>query len=338
MEICKSIHGHLNSQREYSRLDNPDKIIKSDFCKEENGEIYKNTLFKNLCYKFATNFTYLIINWKNYTDNEGCDYFNLWVYEKIINNFTVNQEDISQSEIINDIIKLWKEFNEYFKDCKFKNYSISISNLKNMKYLYDYSKNYDTLKLRSNTSDIECKKYYCSYIKQIDDVYNSVKDECIAPKNAELCKIFKLIEDDKKPDTLLTEFGCSTEYIDASLVQGVTSSGKDLEDTLIFQESYHSRNSPTDIALKTTFSIFGVSLISSLLAYRVKCISSLKILRFKYYTPFGNWFRSRILRKYGVGGIIYPDESEELLGNNSEIEDVIFEKDLNVKFHPMINS
>ncbi|SBS91542.1 PIR Superfamily Protein [Plasmodium ovale curtisi] len=324
MEKCATIYGHLNSHRHYSRLDSPQEIIHSYRCNEENGEIYKDRLFKNLCYKFATNFTYLIIDWGNYTDDEGCYYLNLWIYDKLINNFDINQEDISQSNIIKDIDNLWNKYSEDFPKCKFKNYKITVSEFKNMKYLYDYYQNYDTLKHRSDTSDLECKKYYCSYIKQIRDVYGTVKGKCSSNNNTELCAIFNLIKNEKKPDNLFTEANCSSELVDNSLIQEVKSSGKDLEDTLVFQESYTSKNSPADIALKAFFSLFGVSLISSFLAYR--------------YTPFGNWFRIKILKKNGFGNILHADETEELLHNNSEIEDTIFEKDLNVTFHPMTSS
>ncbi|SBS94424.1 PIR Superfamily Protein [Plasmodium ovale curtisi] len=315
MEKCASLYTHLNSHREYSHLDNPKEIIDSDHCKEENGEIYKDHLFKNLCYKFATNFTYLIINWGRHENNDKCKYLNLWVYDKLIHNFNINQEDISQSDIIKDINKLWNNYSELFPACSFKNYKISVSEFNNMKYLYDYSQNYDTLKHRSDTTDIDCKKYYCSYIKKNIEVYTTVKDECSSHKDTELCKIFKLIKDDKKPDALFTEFACSSEHVDNNLIEAEKSSNKGLEGSLIFQERYLSTSSSTDLAVKSIFSILGIS-----------------------YSPFGNWFRKKILRINRIWNTIYPEEKKELFDNNLEIEDPNFEKGISIKFHPMINS
>ncbi|SBT00485.1 PIR protein [Plasmodium ovale] len=327
MAECDNVLDKLDAPIKYSWYDISSNIIRSGHCNDDEHDALLNDVhFKNFCYKFATNFTYLIIRWNGNQgyDKESCDYLNYWAYHKLINNFVVKDDDISQSDFMKTLRNLWAAFNVGDDKCRLKEYKMSVSDFKNVKDLHDYSVNYDSLKKNILPNSISCKTNYCSYIKHMMEVYEKVSAEISECKHQEVCTTFKAIEESKRPETLFKEFGCSSDNVDNSLMEQMQSSDTGIEDTLTFHESYTSRNSPTDTALKAIFSTFAISLISSFLAYR--------------YTPFGNWFRSRILRKNGFGNILHHKETEELLDNNSEIEDTIFEKDLNLKFQPVTNS
>ncbi|SBT01915.1 PIR Superfamily Protein [Plasmodium ovale curtisi] len=309
MAECDNVLEKLDSSKKYSWYDISNNIIPSRHCDDdEHDTLLSNTQFKNFCYRFATNFTYLIMKWIGNLgyDKESCDYLNYWAYHKLINNFKVEENDISKSDFMKTLRNLWTPYLEAFDKCTLNEYTMSVSDFKNLKDLHDYNVNYNTIKNKILPNSTNCKKNYCSYIKHMMEVYEKVSNEVSECKHEEVCASFKAIEESKKPETLFNEFGCSSDHVDNTLMQEIQSSDKGLEDTLIFHQSYTSKNSPSDTALK--------------------------------YTPFGNWFRSRVLRKHRVGSIIHPDETEKLYDQNTEIEENFFEKDLNVKFHPMINS
>ncbi|SBS91138.1 PIR Superfamily Protein [Plasmodium ovale curtisi] len=247
MEECVDILKKLNSYLQYSWFDNAALDRESDYCVNEKEVLYSDTKFKAFCYRFTSNYTNLIAKWiKNYND-ENCEYFNYWTYDRIIKNLDAHENDISQSKFMGIIRTLWEYYYDNLPKCNFKEYKMSISEFNNMKDLYDYFQNYDTLKRNINSEDNNYKKCYCSYIKEIMDVYSTLENKCRNPNGQIYCTVFNQITKENKPGTLFNDLGCNIEEVDASLVQKTQLSG-----TLLDLPEIHKHGSSSNTALKFT--------------------------------------------------------------------------------------
>ncbi|SBT56171.1 PIR Superfamily Protein [Plasmodium ovale wallikeri] len=171
MEDCKEETNPLISFVQYSQFDaDPDMDRPNDYCDEEVTKLLMYPKFKTFCYKFTRNLIGISQQINNTGDNKKCQFLNYWIHSELIKNGFHNSKDNTFiSDVINSILELWKHYN-FYNNCNFQNYKISVSDFKIMKDLQDYSENYSTIKGNISLKDTNCKKYYCSYIKKIVDI------------------------------------------------------------------------------------------------------------------------------------------------------------------------
>ncbi|SBS99013.1 PIR Superfamily Protein [Plasmodium ovale curtisi] len=283
MEECEYLLKSLDSYENYKDLNLPKEVNNDDeICDELSPKLHQYSNFSSFCYKLSRNVKNTLLKSLVSRTQDSCEYLNNWLYDDLIKNgLFENKDNISDTEVIKNIPQVWNVFQQIYVDCKFKTYNMSTSDFYNMKYLYDYSKNYKTLESKITLTDNPCKEYYCSYIKSAMDVYSTVQNDCTTLKNKDLCEIFNRIQGDKIPEVLSGKFQCSTEDLNAFLVKG---------DKFIDKRTQvpPSENAASGTELKVGFSIIGILLLSFVLLYK--------------YTPLGNSLRllisSKIRTKY----------------------------------------
>ncbi|SBT73760.1 PIR protein [Plasmodium ovale] len=333
MDQCKDVLFSLNSYIEYDKFYKNPLQRENDICDRLDIELYTYSNFKNFCYKIATNLIDVSISINRSHENKvKCEYMNYWLYDEFIRNNLYDKEcenNISSSKVITKIPELWN-VNNIFQNCDFHDYNVSISDFRQIKYLYDYSKNFYTINEKRTLPTIECKTQYCSYIKKIEKIYDNIEPTCSNQEDAKICTIFNEIKNDNKnPKELIKNLNCTESYIDNTLV----------EDEIISYSSYStlsqrpndfdldeslSETTPSHTGLKVGFSIFGILLICSFLLHK--------------FTPIGNillsLIRSKIRIRCGKNGREIPNFSQYI----SESEDDKSHKNtLHVLYHNIKN-
>ncbi|SBS91975.1 PIR Superfamily Protein [Plasmodium ovale curtisi] len=318
MENCENELKSLESFSEYSRLDMPaSSSHKSAHCEDDLTELSSNLHFKSFCLKFTNNYTNIISKWiSNGYNNENCDYLNYWTYSELISNhFNVDENDISNSKIINDMTKLWKNYSDHIPQCELKNYKMSTEHFQYMKQLYDYSKDYSRIKKNHCLDNLQCKPCYCIHIKKVISVFKLVQQECQSPRDNELCSLYSSIAENKNPERLLNDMQCTDEGV-SGFAAGGPNGEADLGSSL--------EGSPSRAALNAGLSILGISVISFFLMYK--------------FTPLQSWLNTVTRRLNGNKYFLGKEETNEMLSYSSETEDAnLSNNELNVSYNPLLN-
>ncbi|SBT83113.1 PIR protein, partial [Plasmodium ovale] len=309
----------LESFSEYSRFDmHASSSHKSEHCEDELTELSSNHNFRSFCSKFTNNYTNIMSKWaQRVYNNENCEYLNYWTYSELINNnFNVNKDNLSNSKIINDMTKLWNNYNkDFYKQCKFKIYNMSIAHFQHMKQLYDYSKDYSRIKANHCLDNFQCKPCYCMHIKKVIGVFNLVKEECQSNEGNELCTLYSSIAENKNPERLLNDMQCTDEGV-SGFAAGGPNGEADLGSSL--------EGSPSRAGLNAGLSILGISVISFFLMYK--------------FTPLQSWLNTVTRRLNGNKYFLGKEETNEMLSYSSETEDAnLSNNELNVSYNPLLN-
>ncbi|KMZ91094.1 hypothetical protein PVMG_04866 [Plasmodium vivax Mauritania I] len=262
-------------------------------CEELSSKLSRPKTFKKFCYMLSKNITEVCdIFVQPGKTNVNCEFLNYWLYDALIKiKFLKDEENISQSSIMDKISKLWDASN-CITNCGLKKYSISANDFKNLKELYDYSKH--ILAIENNQKlheDVQCRKQYCSYIKKVDNVYNLVKSACNPQNDKPYCQILRTIPESKIPSVFLEGYQCrddeiNEEYIKDEKIFSAPLLPDPQETSITHSDSKISHssteNSPEDSykdkpedassnsSVKVGLSSFGMSLIPLFLIYKVK--------------------------------------------------------------------
>lgn len=270
----------LNSFVQYSQFDaDPDMDSSNEYCDGEVTKLLMYPKFKTFCYKFTRNLTGISQQIYTTGDNKKCQFLNYWIYYELIKNgFHNNNDNTFIYDVINSIRLLWTQYN-YYNNCNFQNYKISVSDFNIMKDLQDYSENHSIIKGKISLKDKNCKNYYCSYIKKIVQLYRKIVTQCSSTDSKQYCSVLNEIQLSKGPDNLYDEFDCSSGYSEVSSEQLEQFAGSKFEysftfgDTDVYLSEDTSVDSSSNTGLKVGFSFFGVSLICFFLIYKVKYTS-----------------------------------------------------------------
>ncbi|SBS96707.1 PIR Superfamily Protein [Plasmodium malariae] len=166
--------------------------------------------YVTLCKKVSKLLKYVFDKDKLKKSKEYCSHYRNWVYQEIWKLFKEGTSNSDIEDVINKFNKLQTDlFTKYERsDCS---YRFDIKNFQGLnykveeKYLYDYFKNYNTIK-----SSETCKKCnnskYKEYLKSISDIYDNVKENCCL-YGTSVCGNYFLTCDDKfDPSKLLSAF------------------------------------------------------------------------------------------------------------------------------------
>ncbi|KAI4840869.1 hypothetical protein MKS88_000632 [Plasmodium brasilianum] len=142
---------------------------------------------------------------------EYCSQYKFWVYEEVKKLFNEGTSDGDIEDVIKKFYNLQLNlFNFHSKN--YCSYRFDYKTLEGLKYnieeksLYDYFKNYNTIK----TSDTcnKCKNdEYKKYLNSISVIYNNVKENCCTPGIWDCSNYFLSCEDDFDPSKLLSALG-----------------------------------------------------------------------------------------------------------------------------------
>ncbi|SBT58183.1 PIR Superfamily Protein [Plasmodium ovale wallikeri] len=330
MGNCEDELKSLESFLEYSRFDASEAYDKkSSYCDSELTELYKSKHFHTFCHKFTRNFSNLVGKWnKHKYNNDSCEYLNYWTYNQLINNnFNVDENDLSKSQVIKDIKTLWNIYSDFYPSCKLKNYKMNTSHFKYMKELHDYSQNYLSIKEKRCLSNKSCKTCYCTYINGVVSVYSAVQEECQLSEDRELCTFFRTMEQEKNPTNLLQEMKCNEEGVDDFLPISQRLPGGPHGGTYMDGEGDEESSlegSPSRAGLNAGLSILGISLISFFLMYK--------------FTPFQSWLHTVIRRLNRNKYFADNEETDEMLPYSLETENADLQNTkLNISYNPSLN-
>ncbi|KMZ96372.1 hypothetical protein PVNG_06149 [Plasmodium vivax North Korean] len=125
-------------------------------------------LTKAVCYVYSRK-----ANHKNF-DSDLCAYLYYWVGDKI---YSI----VNDKAVFSRIIKAF--FGElYMSDkgaiCPYPNYTIDKDTFQKNKLLFDYSKNYNNIYLRTLPGDTTCDEDYIKYIKKYIETYKDAYINC----------------------------------------------------------------------------------------------------------------------------------------------------------------
>ncbi|SBT02427.1 PIR Superfamily Protein [Plasmodium ovale curtisi] len=251
-------------------------LLKSEFA--TNHEIH------SLCSKFLRNFDKIISQFVRDRDDakEDCKSLNYWLYDsgmKISSDNIVN--DITSSNIITKLHDVWNAFNTN-KYCDIQYYKIEKTDFYSMKTLYDYARDYVTIKSKIMNSDNKCSEVYHDYIEKGKEAYRDINIMCMGENIQEgvpsqICPEFKYIKK-INGDEDLSKLTCKkTEIIpiqeeeegDPQLVQ--QGLGESVSD-----------GTSSSTAMGIIFPFLGITLILFML-YK--------------FTPFGPFLRSYLIKK-----------------------------------------
>ncbi|SBT85525.1 PIR protein [Plasmodium malariae] len=195
----------LKDSNPYKIYEELNKQVKNatdgQYCSEfENVEQDYRDKSVKLCKKVTNLLEFVYEKDKSKDFKDYCSHYKYWVYQEINKLFN---EHSSKSDI-DDVIKKFNKlqtvlFTKHKKrDCSYRFDYNTFEGLKyniEEKYLYDYFKNYNTIK-----SSETCKKCnnskYKEYLKFISDIYNNVKEDCCL-YGTSVCDNYFLTCDDK---------------------------------------------------------------------------------------------------------------------------------------------
>ncbi|KAI4838061.1 PIR protein [Plasmodium brasilianum] len=176
------------------------KTIKQDY-KEKSFELCKKvTKLLEFVFKKHTSAKY-----KDY-----CSHYKNWVYQEIWKLFNEHTSNSDIDDVIKKFYKLQRNlFNVHNKnDCS---YRFDFNTFEGLYYkieeksLYDYFKNYNTIKTSETCNKCENGKYK-EYLESINDMYNNWKDPCCSYGKSVCDNYFLSCKDEFDPSELLSAF------------------------------------------------------------------------------------------------------------------------------------
>ncbi|CAG9475303.1 unnamed protein product [Plasmodium vivax] len=304
-ECDKELRQNLISYVQYEFFNRQDNLDgNNQICENMSAQGNMPQNFKKFCYILSKNIKEVCKTMNNLSQNSGyCEPLNYWVYDTLIKNELIkNEEDISKSEIINELPKLW-DLSNFKQMCEFKKYKMSTTDFRYMNELYDYSKHYSAIEYnQNNPKDEQCRNQYCSYMKKVEKIYDIVKPVCDAKDDNLYCDILRTIPENKIPSALLKSYECKIHEINEDYIKDEKIFTKPLLpppqdesiNSLVLETSTSAKGSykdkPEDASsnpsVKVGLSTFGMSLVPLFLIYK--------------FTPGGNFLRRIINKKIGT--------------------------------------
>ncbi|GAW84448.1 variable surface protein [Plasmodium gonderi] len=143
------------------------ELVKSHLKQEEWKKDVSNEILKALCYVYNT------YNQGNF-NSDDCYYLYHWLNDIIYNNITYQLHYISVITVLEFLLKS----NEGFNICDYKEYNINNENYRNIKKLFDFSKDYDDLAKYFSTGQKICNSDFKNYLDEHIRIYNEFKNKC----------------------------------------------------------------------------------------------------------------------------------------------------------------
>ncbi|GAW84616.1 variable surface protein [Plasmodium gonderi] len=153
---------------------------KSSIEKEEWEQNVSSKILNALCYVYNES-----INKK--IDESTCNYLYYWLNDTIYTNIKFQLHSTLVIQVLNFLLQSIDGQNI----CKYDQYNINKENYKDIKILFDFSKDYDMLKKYFSNDYKFCNKDFQDYLYRYIRKYNEFKDICNKPNSRkEICSAF----------------------------------------------------------------------------------------------------------------------------------------------------
>ncbi|GAB69827.1 hypothetical protein PCYB_005760 [Plasmodium cynomolgi strain B] len=192
LKLQNNVLGLLPSFSNYKKLENWSHLGLEDICSALKNDIKSVPDFYDICMNIIGVLEYLEypVSFTLY-DNKKCTVFALWMYDYLIKYFK-NDDNYSKTRAVIEIMN--ERFSKYSEKlgCKIPSYINNETHVDNLKKLYDYATNYDTILHHITDKGNKCSQEYSKYIKERIDLLKKVKSDCY-DKSENHCEVYKNI-------------------------------------------------------------------------------------------------------------------------------------------------
>ncbi|GAB69777.1 hypothetical protein PCYB_005260, partial [Plasmodium cynomolgi strain B] len=130
-------------------------------------------------------------NFYNLYDNNKCTVFALWMYDYLIKIFKDHDNYSKTKAVIDKIYPLFLRYSEKLH-CKIPSYNDIVTYVNNLKTLYDYATNYDTILGHIKDKDYKCNENLSNYIQEQVNLLKEVRLDCHNTSQNH-CEVYKNI-------------------------------------------------------------------------------------------------------------------------------------------------
>ncbi|KMZ88477.1 hypothetical protein PVBG_05435 [Plasmodium vivax Brazil I] len=220
----------LPSERFYEWLNSNVMSISQyyDDCKSLNDRYKGNDRIKKLCARLVKYIksTPLISN-EEPLKHHHCNLLSYWIYEQLVSYYEDNSPE--PVHIFGNFLRILSELEPYLNDNKCKlDFNITmIQDRKEIKELYEYCIDHNTIIEKSKLSNDNCKKYY-TYVENKSKLYEKYQAFCDSGDQSKCPKFHKDCEP-YNPTLLLDQLECKDEMVKEKQLKGAR--GTDLAGT-----------------------------------------------------------------------------------------------------------
>ncbi|SBT74015.1 Plasmodium vivax Vir protein, putative [Plasmodium ovale] len=192
-----------------------DSTSYSDNCKKlkNSGEDDKK-----LCTKVEKSLKNLSTKLSTTSENYRCGYFTYWLYDEVRKMYGNGHSKIGEVDDILTIFNAGYEINKTLgKDACYYDYKdyYTFNDLKEMKNLHDYFRNFDYIVNCKNSGSMDNCKKYCRYVSYVYGIYKNNIQRCCncfydSHKCTDMCKDYFNCQEMYYPNDLLYKFKCDT--------------------------------------------------------------------------------------------------------------------------------
>ncbi|SBT30664.1 PIR Superfamily Protein [Plasmodium ovale wallikeri] len=263
------------------------------------------------------------------------NYLYFWTGLKVLD----NKYDSSFSEVM-DVLKSVRDRTD--KNIEYYDLiNTSKEHLKDLKQVYDYLQNYETIELRISPHNSECSLMYKEYVQNSYASYNDMKRKCKNYDTEHHCKVFNILETKyKKKD--IKDLTCSGTQVPQKVLEL-----QDFKDSEEDEDGLQRHGTPASHILSvsggfTRDMTIGDRNVSPSSGYTSALMTAFPLLGtaslaffFLKFTPIGSRFYSSIFRKQIVR-CNEEEEAQEILGNSYEfLRTNIEDTKHNIAYHSM---
>ncbi|SBT57398.1 PIR Superfamily Protein [Plasmodium ovale wallikeri] len=280
---------YLSSSTNYSVLDNNSVYTKGDgHCAKLENDLGNKAGIKEFCKKLAGNLeNFEKLKFYGAFDWDRCTVINYWVHNYIFN--IIYKDDTLQSitTALGKVLVLWETFIPR-KTCDISSNLNVKANFNDLKKLYDYATNYESLKLYMAGKNNVCTENFKQYIDGMQEIIKNAQSKC-ASESHDYCFLLNYIKKKYTIESLL-ELRC--------VIKASATTRHEAQDqvALITQKPPPLRSRKIAVV---AFPILGTIFIF-LMLYK--------------FTALGSWLRSQ-LQKRNIMKHNIDEEENELLGD-----------------------
>lgn len=249
---------HLTARINYSTLDKGFNYKDEDRkCNELQRDLENRDGVKDFCIKLTGNLkNYDRLNIYGPFDNDTCTVLNFWMYNNFFNKIT---KDDDTQKIITFYSKLYKYWESAIsrEKCDIHTYLNVKANFNDLKKLYDYATNYESLKLYMAGKNNVCTENFKQYIDGMHELIKNAQSKCDSESH-DYCFLLNYIKKKYTIQTLL-ELRC--------VIQGANTKAHVSQDQGTYATFTSSRSRSRNIAV-VAFPILG-TVFTFLMLYKV---------------------------------------------------------------------
>ncbi|SBT56085.1 PIR Superfamily Protein [Plasmodium ovale wallikeri] len=340
----------IESKLYYENIDsrfnrNIDNSICTEIISELDGQIQQDSEFFSFCSRLTGALNeYGSLPPVLILSDYGCNYFNLWICDRISE--ILAKLDTDKSNHIKTRIKRFWDSSTLEEKCEpiFISY-MNDSNYDKIKKLYEYALNYHHPKYYLDGGKRYCSEDNRRYIRESLILYKEVKQECQSESNENnlLCTALKNVrkiytEDELSKltcngESLIEEHNVVAEEVSEKQVDGGPPRDITLQPDGSEREAINLRMSQlSNVSDSPTISDSHKSMT---IAFPLLGIFSIFCILYKF-TSARSWLHTRLLRKDTIEHNMYDDETIESLENTYDQENKNDQNGRhNIAYHPL---